>query len=325
VQRRAFMGVLASGLLAAPLAVEAQRTAKVYRVGYLGGSLAGRVHGGFEPSLVERGWIPGQNIIIEYRWYEGSPDRAQDLARELLRLRLDLVVTVGPFGAMAMKDATSSLPHVFTLAGDPVRTGLVASLSHPGGNRTGIAYDPTPEVAGKPVQFLKEMVPSARRIGVLWNDRSADTEPYLREVKKAAQASALSTVEIPVRVAEDFEPALAAMTKADVQALVVIPDPMTVVFQQQLVTIVARHRLPAVYQFKQSVEAGGLLSYGPSAPAQVSRAAYYVDKILRGSKPGDLPVEQPTKFELVINLKTAKALGLTIPQSVLLRADQVIE
>ena len=226
---------------------------------------------------------------------------------------------------MAAKEATASIPTVFVLAGNPVRTGLVTSLSHPRGNLTGLAYDPTPELAGKTVQLLREAVPHLNRVAILWNPESPDTGPYLREARRSAKTLSLSMVDTPIRQVGDFESAFASMSKARAEALVVIPDPVTVVHQKRLTELAAKHRLPAVYQFRQTVEAGGLLSYGPSATSLLRRTAYYVDKILRGAKPADLPVEQPTTFELVINLKTAKALGLTIPPSLLGRADEVIQ
>jgi len=237
-------------------AVGAEQAGSVRRIGYLGAALVSGVHHQFEQGLAERGWTPGRNIIVEYRWYEGSAERARDLARELVRLAPDVLVAVGPFGAVAAKEATSSIPTIFALAGNPVRTGLVASLSHPGGNRTGLAYDPTPEMAGKTVQLLKEVVPSAHRIAIVWNPQSPDTEPYLREVKRSAKALGLSTVDTPVETANDFKGVFTSMTKASAEALVVIPDPVTVVYQRQLAELAAKHRLPAIYQFRQSVEAG---------------------------------------------------------------------
>jgi putative ABC transport system substrate-binding protein len=317
--------VLALLLLTAPLAAQAQQAGKVAKIGVLGGGKSAGFYDAFKEGLRELGYHDGRNIIIEYRWYEGRADRARDLARELVSLAPDLLVAVGPYGAVAAKEATASIPTVFALAADPVRTGLVASLSHPGGNRTGLAYDATPELAGKTVQLLRELVPRVHRVAILWNPASPDIEPFLREARRSAKTLGLSTVDAPIQQVGDFEAAFASMRQGRAEALVVIPDPVTVVHQRRLTELAAKHKLPAIYQFRQSVEAGGLLSYGPSAIALLRRAAYYVDKILKGAKPADIPVEQPTQFELVINLKTAKVLGLTIPPPLLLRADQVIE
>ena len=322
--RRRFLALVSGGLLAAPLGAEAQQARKVPRIGYLDGGASSLFHESFRQGLREVGYVEGQNILVEYRWYEGRIDRARDLAAEFARQKVDVLVAVGPPGALAAKDVAGLVPVVFAAVTDPVRNGLVTSLGRPGGNMTGVALDPTPELSGKMVDLCKQLLPKLSRLAVLWHSSNPGTEQYLQEIYRVASTLKITVHSAPVSDAGKLEDAFAAIVAKRAEAIVVIPDVLTVMHHARIVQLVAQNRLPGVYEARQFVAAGGLLSYGPSLNDQVLRAAVYVDKILKGAKPADLPVEQPTKFELVINLKTAKALGLTIPQSLLLRADEVI-
>jgi len=325
VERRAFMGVLASGLLAAPLAAEAQQAGKVHRIGYLSGGLSTYRIEAFRQGLRELGWVEGQNIVIEYRYAEGRFDRLPDLAAELVRLKVDIIVALATPASAAAKNATGTIPIVGISLGDPVGTGLIASLARPGGNVTGVSYSVGVETIGKGLELFKEIVPNVRRVAILSNPGNPLYAPAVRDVKVAARSLGVQLQLLETRGPTEFDGAFAAMAKERVGGLFVVADTMFNLHRARLVELAAKSRLPAAYGTRDAVEAGGLMSYGPSLPDLFRRGATYVDKILRGAKPADLPVEQPTKFELVINLKTAKALGLTIPQSVLARADQVIE
>ena len=322
---------LALGILAAPLAADAQQPEKVYRIGGLGAVAPTtpefqRLWGAFREGLRERGYIEGQHFVIEYRWTEGRPELAPSLAAELVSLKVDLIVAVGGDRARATQQATSAIPIVMVYVLDPVKEGLVASLARPGGNVTGVTMVAGLEIAGKHLELLKEAVPKVSRVAVLSAPAiNPANAAYLRETQAAAQALGVTLQFYEVRDPKEFEGAFAAMTKSRAGALLVQAHPFIYVHARRIVDLAAKSRLPAVYPFRESVEAGGLMAYAVNAPDMFRRAATYVDKILKGAKPADLPVEQPTKFELVINLKTAKALGLTIPQSVLIRADQVIE
>jgi len=325
VERRAFMGVLASGLLAAPLAAEAQRAGKVHRIGYLSGGLSTYRIEAFRQGLRELGWVEGQNIVIEYRYAEGRFDRLPDLAAELVRLKVDIIVAVATPASAAAKNATETIPIVGISLGDPVGTGLIASLARPGGNVTGVSYSVGVETIGKGLELLKEIVPNVRRVAILSNPGNPLHAPAVRDVKVAARSLGVQLQLLETRGPTEFDGAFAAMAKERVGGLFVVADTMFNLHRAQLVELAAKSRLPAAYGTRDAVEAGGLMSYGPSLPDLFRRGATYVDKILKGAKPADLPVEQPTKFELVINLKTAKALGLTIPPSLLARADELIQ
>jgi putative ABC transport system substrate-binding protein len=320
---------LALGMLAAPLAADGQQKGKVYRIGFMSTSsyeAAGRPLQVFLRALKELGWVEGQNLLIEWRWAEGNLERLPAFAAELVRLNVDLIVAVQPDGALAAKKETQRIPIVFVLDPDPVARGLVASLARPGGNITGLTTTPTLEIYGKQVELLKETVPAASRVAVLRNAaRAAFNAPALREVERAARSLGLTLQIHEVRGPEEFDRAFEAMAREQADALFVLADPVFWFHRRRLADLHARHRLPAMHTVRDHVEAGGLASYGVDFADLARRSATYVDKILKGAKPADLPVEQPTKFELVINLKTAKALGLTIPQSILIRADQVIE
>ena len=325
ISRRTFVGTLAGSLLAAPLAAEAQQAGKVRRVGFLG-VFAGPNFDAFRQALRELGWVEGQNIVIDYRSTEGRLDRLPDLAVELVRLKVDIIVAEGTQGVAAAKNATETIPIVMISgSADPVGLGFIASLARPGGNVTGLSYSVGPEIAGKGLELLKEAVPKIHRVAILSNPTNPVQPLFIRELKVAARSLEVQLQLLEARGPDEFDGAFAAMTKERVGALLVVPDSMFIFHRTRLADLAARSRLPAAYGSKADVEAGGLMSYGPSFRELWRRAATYVDKILKGAKPGDLPIEQPTKFELVINLKTATALGLTIPPALLARADEVIE
>jgi putative tryptophan/tyrosine transport system substrate-binding protein len=330
ITRRVFVGTLTGGLLAAPRSSEAQQPAKVPRIGFLSLNLApnSHLHEAFRQGLRDLGYIQGRNIVIEIRDAEGKYERLPALAAELVALKVDVIVTGGGTPpALAAKQATKTIPIVFASAPDPVTDGLVASLARPGGNVTGLS-NINPELVGKCLEQLKQAVPGVSRVAVLWQpgfmDERTDRE-MLKAEDVAARALGVRLQVVEARGPTDLDRAFSDMTKARAGALTVLPSAMLFTERRRLVDLATKTRLPAVYPQKEFVEAGGLMAYGPSLADLFRRAATYVDKILRGAKPADLPVEQPTKFELIINLKTAKALGLTIPPSLLQRADQVIE
>ena len=315
--------VVILALLAVPLAVEAQ----VYRVGFLGSapaSTAPHLLEAFRQGLRDLGWVEGRNLVIEYRWAEGRPEQLTDLARDLVRLNVDVIVSAGTPGPHAAKHVTRTIPIVMMAAGDPVASGLVASLARPGGNVTGLSLM-APELGGKRLQLLKEVVPGLSRVGVLWNSHSLYPRLVVREIEMAASAMGVRLESLEVRVPEDFQRVFEAAILGQVGALLTVEDSLTVTHRASIVDFAAQSRLPAIYGFREFVDAGGLMMYGADLRDLSRRSATYVDQILKGAKPADLPIEQPTKFELVINLKTARTLGLTIPQSVLIRADQVVE
>jgi ABC-type uncharacterized transport system substrate-binding protein len=320
--RRIGLGVaLALSLFLAPLTAEgqeAQQSAKIRKIGWLSGLIPPTVP--FLQGLRELGWIEGQNLIIERRSTEGNLPRLPDLAAELVRLRVEIIVA-GDSGAIdPARQATKTLPIVMTVSGDPVGAGFVVSLGRPGGNITGLT-NVSPDLAGKRLELLKEFVPRLGRVAVLGEPRHPDWQTL------AAATAALGVQLHPLKVSsrDEFEDAFHLAASQGAGGLIVLPSPLTNLSRTRLVALAKSSRLPAVYALREYVEAGGLIAYGPNIPAMYHRAASYVDKILKGAKPADLPVEQPTKFELVINLKTAKALRLTIPQSLLVRADQIIQ
>jgi putative ABC transport system substrate-binding protein len=328
--RLAFSITLLLGGLFSPVAAEAQEAAKIVRIGYLPLNLAGgpHLHEAFRQGLRDLGYVEGRNLVIEYRDAEGKPERLPALAAELVALKVDvIVVTGGTLAALAAKQATRTLPIVFTVAADPVTDGLVTSLARPGGNVTGLSAFAL-ELVGKRLEQLTQAVPGLSRVAVLWQPGAAGErteKDMLKEAEVAAQALGVRLQFVEARGPDDFDRAFSDMTKAHAGALTVLGSAMFFNERRRLVDLAAKHRLPTVFPWRQGVDAGGLMSYGPNGPDLYRRAATYVDKILKGAKPGDLPVEQPTKFELVINMKTAKALGLTIPPSVLGRADHVVE
>jgi putative ABC transport system substrate-binding protein len=329
VDRRAFIARAVS-ILAAPCAIAAQPPGKVYRIGYLApGSATGDRRPGeaFREGLRELGWVEGQNIVIESRLAEGRLDRLPDLAAELVRLKVDVIAAATALPVMAAKNATTTIPIVMLTVADPVGRGFVASLARPGGNVTGVAYGVGTETFGKGLELLKEAVPKIRRVGVLSNPDGPGQALMITSVKSAARSLGLEIQLVEARGPTQFDDAFAAMVKGRVEALLVVTDPTYLLpgAATRLADLSVKSGLPSMHSQRPPVEAGGLMSYGPSIVALFRRAAVYVDKILKGAKPADLPVEQPTKFELVINLKTAKALGLAIPPAVLARADEVIQ
>jgi len=326
MSRRAFMAVIAGGLLAAPLGAEAQQSpGKSARIGLLG-DVPSFLDQPFRQGLRELGYIEGQNIVIEHRAPEWKYERLPGLAAELVRLQVDIIVAASPAATKAAKQATSRIPIVFTVSGDPVADGFVASLARPGGNLTGLATI-GPELVGKQLEMLKAVAPNVSRVAVLQNPVThRDTHRgMLRQAEGAARGLGVQILILDARTPSEIETAFATMSTQRVDGILVLRDAMFREQRAQVTTLAAKKRLPAVYGLREEAEAGGLMAYGASVPELYRRAATYVDKILKGAKPGDLPVEQPTKFELVINLKTARALGLTIPPSLLQRADQVIE
>jgi putative tryptophan/tyrosine transport system substrate-binding protein len=328
IERRTFLAGAGAVLVAAPLAAEEQPAGKVQRIGYLtAGSVTAnpRVLEAFRQGLRELGWVEGQNIVIEYRSAEGRFDRLPELAAELVRLKVDVVVAAPTPAALAAKHTTGMVPIVGVSLTDPVGLGLIASLARPGGNVTGVSYSVGTDIFGKDLELLKEAVPTVRRVAILSNPDGPSQPLTIRNIKAAAQSLGLQLQLVEARGPGDFDGAFAAMARERVGALLVVTDPVFIPHRARLVNLAAKNGLPSIFTQKADVEAGGLMSYGPDFADMYRRAATYVDKILKGAKPGDLPVEQPTKFELVINLKTAKALGLAIPPSLLARADQVIE
>jgi len=328
VDRRVFIGTLAGGLLAAPLAAEAQDGGRVWRIGYLDqGSAAGSRSyvDGLRQGLRDLGWVEGRNIAIEARFAEGKTDQLASLAADLVRLKMDLIVTSTTPAALAAKHATKTIPIVIGFAADPVGTGIVASLAHPGGNITGWTHSGR-ELRVKYLELLKDVVPSATRFGVLWNPANQVHQPSLQNIEGAARQLKVDLYLAGAQEPKELERAVSGLMERRIQALVVFPDGMFQSQTSQIVALAARNRLPAVYGLREFVEAGGLMAYGANlAKMHRQLSASLVDKILRGAQPANLPVAQPTEFDLLINLKTAKALGLTIPPSLLQRADQVIE
>ena len=322
--------VLAFLLFAPPLAADAQEARPVPRIGWLGLTSANSPRAqyhidAFRQGLREHGWMEGQNVTIEYRSAEGRSERLADLAAELVRLPVDVLVSgSGEVAIRALRRATSAIPIVMAVSAAPVETGLVASLARPGGNITGLSIQAA-EMGGKRLGLLKEAVPHAARVAVLWNAAYPGKDLELKDTQIAARTLGVTLHAVAVRGPDDFDRAFAAIAKERPDALLTFSDALTLNHQRRIVDFAARHRLPLVSEIKEFAEAGGLLTYGASLPALFRRAAYYVDRILKGAKPADLPVERPTKFELVINLKTAKALGVAIPPSLLLGADQVLE
>ena len=324
--RAAVLLTLALVLLAAPVAA-APAPAKVPRIGFLGSGTSAAFAPlivAFRQGLRDLGYVEGQNVVLELRWAEGRLERLPALAAELVRLPVDVIVTHGTPGTLAAKRATTAIPIVTTTIGDPVGSGLVASLARPGGNLTGLSLL-GPELGGKRLELLREVVPGLSRVAILWNRANPYNAELLRDAEAAARTLGVQLQSLAVRGPDDYEEALRAASGGRAGALVTVEDPLAVTQRARIVDLAAKNRLPAMYFAREFVDAGGLMSYGPSFADMYHRAATYVDKILRGARPADLPVEQPTRFELVVNLKTAKALGLTFPRSVLNLADEAIQ
>ena len=324
MNRREFI-TLVGGAAAWPLAAGAQQSGKVPIIGFLGASTpsaASQRIAAFVQRLRELGWIDGRTVAIEYRWGEGRSERFTELAAEFVRLKVDVIVTEGPASVVAAKQATSVIPIVFPVAGDPVGSGLVASLARPGGNVTGLSA--LIDLAAKRLELLREVVPGLRRLAIMANVDQSGAMKEMGEVHAAARMLGLAVATLEIRRAEDIAPAFEAL-KDRADALYVCAEPLVNTNRIRINTLVLGARLPTMHGNRDHVEVGGLMSYGPNLADLYRRAADYVDKILRGTKPGEIPVEQPTKFDLVINLTTAKVLGLTIPEAFLVRADEVIE
>ncbi len=329
IDRRTFLAGAGAALLATPLVAEAQPAAKVARIGYLALNLAANPHvlEPFRQGLRDLGYVEGSNVVIEYRDAEGKPERFPALAAELVALKVDVILVGGTPQALAAKQATKTIPIVFTGTADPVGSGLVTSLARPGGNVTG-SSNLAQELVGKCLEQLTQAVPGVSRVAVLWQpgtlgDRTE--KEMLERAEAVARALGVRLQFVEARGPADFDRAFSDMTRARAGALTVLPSSMFSSERRRLVDLAAKNRLPAVFPFRWFADVGGLMSYGPNQADLWWRAATYVDRILKGAKPADLPVEQPTKFELVINLKTAKALGLTIPPALLQRADEVIQ
>jgi putative ABC transport system substrate-binding protein len=325
IKRREFFAIVA-GVAASPITARAQQpTMKMHRIGYLSSSGLPHLVEGFRQGLRELGLVEAQNLVVDYRFAEGNFERLPDLAAELVRLKVDVIVAVPTPAAVAAKNATDTIPIVMISVGDPVGLGLIASLARPGGNVTGLSYGVGLETIAKGLELVKEIVPDVRRVAILSNPANPAQALAIRDVEVAAVPLGLQLQLLEARRAEDFDGAFAAMAKEHVDALLVVAEGLFLRHRARLADLSVKNRLPSIHGIRENVEAGGLIHYGPDLLAQTRRAGVYVDKILKGAKPADLPVEQPTKFELVINLKTAKALGLTVPASLLARADEVIE
>jgi len=317
--------VVVSGLLVAPRKSEAQPAGKVPRIGFLVFVSSEGRYRGFQQGLRDLGYIEGQNIAIEFRSADGSLERLSDLADELVRLQVDVLVAGSTEGANVAKRATSTIPIVMANVADPVGFGLVSSLAKPGGNITGLSTM-SADLSGKRLELIKEVVPRLRRIGVLWYPDSPNNVAGLKVLKAAAQSLGVDVRPLGIRPpVPEIDQAFGTAINWRADALIALDDALIISNRTRIIALAARHRLPAVYGYREFPDAGGLMAYGPSRHDMYRRAAAYVDKILKGAKPADLPVERPTKFELVINLKTAKVLGLTVPPSLLARADEVIQ
>jgi len=326
MDRRTFIASMVGPVLAAPLAAGAQQAGKVYRIGFLWDTPAVWPHAleAFRQGLRDLGWVEGKNVAIEYRWAEGRFDRLPGLVEELVRLKVDVIVAPTSIYAGAAKRATSTIPIVFASHADPIGTGHVASLARPGGNITGLTVLMS-ETMAKSLELLKGAIPGLTRVAVIWDPATPSHKPGLKAVEAAGQALGLRLQTLAVRSATEFDSAFSAIVQERAGAVLVLSTPLFMGGAKRLAELALTHKLPTMFGPREHVEAGGLLSYSPDRADLYRRAAAYVDKILKGANPADLPVQQATKFELVINLKTAKALGLTIPQSLLVRADEVIQ
>jgi putative tryptophan/tyrosine transport system substrate-binding protein len=327
--RRRLVLAVTAGALAAPLASFAQQPAKIARIGFLypaspEGVGAVRLQW-FRDALRELGYVEGKNLQLEVRWGEGKLDRLPALAAELVQLKVDVIVAASSPAVLAASQATRTIPIVMPTSSDPVGDGLVASLARPGGNITGLSQM-APELGEKRIQLLKEMFPKvSHAMAVLWNPDYVGMRARFEQARVAAPAVGLTVRSVEVRDARELDVAFEAIIREHPEALLLLVDPLTLSQRARIVEFAAEQRLPAIYETRDFVDVGGLISYGPNVPDLFRRAATYVDKILRGAKPADLPIEQPTKFELVINMRAAKALGIRFPESILLRADKVIE
>jgi ABC-type uncharacterized transport system substrate-binding protein len=324
MKRRDFITLL-SGASAWPLATRAQQAGKIRTIGILNAGSAGVPSAVVLPdALRELGWIEGKNIVFERRYAENRVERLPELAAELVRLNVDVIVGLGTLAPLAAKGATTTIPIVMTAAGDPLGSGLVASLARPGGNVTGMSLM-APDLGGKRLELLKELLPRLARVAVLWNAANPYPALVFKETQAAGRTLGIEVQSLEVRDPRDFDGAFEALRRQRPDALITVEDPLTFNYMKLIADFAAGQRLPTLHGFREDVAAGALMSYGANLADLFRRAAGYVDKILRGAKPADLPVQQPTKFDLVINLTTAKALGLEVPPTLLARADEVIE
>jgi putative tryptophan/tyrosine transport system substrate-binding protein len=326
MRRREFIALVCGAAIANSPTANAQQSTKIYRIGILsaGAPPLARGEAAFIAALQELGWIEGKNIVFEYRHANNDLDRLPALAAELVELKVDVIVTRGTLAPLATKQATSTIPIVMASAGDPVGTGIITSLARPGGNITGLTVQ-NPELAGKRLELLKEVSPTISRVAVLWNGANPDPARVFKEMEGAAAKLDIQLLSVAVRGPADFEHAFAEMTHHRLDALITVDDPLTFAHRKDITDFASKRNLPSMHGLREFAEVGGLIAYGQDIADARRRSASYVDKILKGAKPADLPVEQPTKFHLVINLKTAKALGLAIPATLLARADEVIE
>jgi putative ABC transport system substrate-binding protein len=331
LRRRDFLALLggaATTMYASwPLAARAQPSAKVPRVGFMGNStetLEANLVGPFREGLRQLGYQEGRNVVVEYRWAEGRYERFPAIIAELLAAKVDVIVTAGTPAAIAVKKATTTVPVVMVAVGDPVGTGLVPSLARPGGNLTGLSSI-APDLEGKRLELLREVVPKLAHVGVFFNPANLFHTESMKNAHTAAKALGIGLLPLTVRVSQDLDGAFATILKEKPEALLVLADRVYLHERKRMMDFALQHRLPNANAHKEMVEAGGLMSYGPSYEDMHRRAADYVDKILKGAKPGDLPIEQPTKFDLKVNLKAAKALGIDVPPALVARADEVIE
>jgi putative ABC transport system substrate-binding protein len=326
MRRREFITLL-GGATAWPFAARAQQGGKMRAIGYLSAGTPLTLvdaTAAFTDALRELGWVEGKNVAFERRYAENRLERLAESAEELVHLNVDVIVAEGTLAPLAAKRATSSIPIVMTVAGDPLGSGLVASLARPGGNVTGMSLM-APDLGGKRLELLKELLPRLARVAVLWNATNPYAALVYKETQAAGRTMGIEVQSLEVRSADDFDSAFEAVRQQHSDALITVEDPLTGAYQKRIVDFAAIDRLPSLYGFRENVLAGGLISYGANFADLFRRAAGYVDKILKGAKPADLPVQQPTKFELVINLKTAKVLGINVPPTLLARADEVIE
>jgi putative ABC transport system substrate-binding protein len=327
-RRRATLAVLCASIGCAITSARAQQPARVYRIGYLSTPTRASVAPGVEAflrKLRDLGWVEGQNLIIEYRWAEGDIDRLPALADELVRRRVDLIVAPAGSAALAAKNATRTIPIVMIFAAAPVELGLVPSLARPGGNITGTTFTPSLAIFGKQLEFLKAAVPTAVRIATLWNPVDVSQDLQRKELQAASSSLGVQLQHFDAQDPAGFDSAFAAMARERANALLVTASSTFLAHQARLAELALKQRLPSMFSFRESVQAGGLMAYAVNMSEFVGRAATYVDKILRGANPGDLPIEQPTRFELIVNLKVARALGITLPPSLLARADDRIQ
>jgi putative ABC transport system substrate-binding protein len=325
-RRTALTLALTLGLLTAGRSGEAQAPTRLWRIGFLAGASRETTTlylATFIQALRDLGYVDGRNITIDTRYADGRPDRLPGLAAELIALKPDLMVTSSTPAAVAAKETTRTIPIVMTTVGEPVQVKLVESLARPGGNVTGLSLI-APELAAKRLDLLKQALPKLSRVTVLWNSSNAGMQARFSETQAAATALGIRLQSVSVHGPDDFEPVFTALAHDRPDALFVLADPVTTNNRQRAIEFAARYRVPAIYELRQFVESGGLMSYGVDMPDHYRRAAVYVDKILKGARPADLPVEQPTKFELLINSRTASALGVTIPEALLIRADEVL-